>query len=140
MTVVNVYCAPADISTYAVNAVALTNVSMPDQQAACVAASAECDALGFRDRYPVDSQVFTNCGQDVVMHAARIAGEIVMSKRGYRPQGNSDDVIRTNAALAREWLAGVRRNRVTPSLMFVMPAGPAYQIPQVSTGCPRGFR
>ncbi len=134
---VNAWCSVADLASFGVNAVALVNVSVPDQQASCDAANDDADSY-MRGRFPVDTAAIS-WGSDLRLHSARMAAEIVMSKRGYRPTAGADEVIRENAEHARVWFRGIQTQSVHPNVVFPIQIPPSYQVPQVLTHPKRGW-
>jgi hypothetical protein len=134
------YCQPSDIAAVGVNPVSLTNVSAGAQQNACVTASGVVDSY-LRGRYSqVDVPPYaTSWGPEITLAAARIAAEILMTVRGYRPDLAADENIKNNAHESRKWLGQVQRQAAHPSITFQAGSPPQDYLPQVATGSRRGW-
>jgi len=141
---VNVYITPADLTTYGLNAVSLVNVSPAQQQAACVAASDVADSY-MRGRFPVDT-IATSWGTDIRMYVSYIAVWMLLQARGIKPgDGNLeknyyDAVGNPGAPEGDGWFPGIQRQRVHPNIVFPTPPSPTFQLPQVASCHPRGWR
>jgi phage gp36-like protein len=130
------YATPSDlVTTGAINATALVNVSTADQNAACVAASEKADSY-LRTRYPLPLASF---GTDVVMHVAWMAVYLLMTGRGYNPMAGADDQLRMRYDDAVAWFEGVAKQNINPDVTANFPPGPQYQLPVVSSQPPRGW-
>ena len=132
------YCNPSDLTTYGINPIALSDVSLPEQTAACVAASERADSY-MRGRY---SLPLLSWGQDVTMMTAYVAVYMLMSARGYNPSAGADDMIRVRYEDAIKWFEGIQRQNthpdVTPSVALGQNAGP--DLPQVRTSPQRRYQ
>jgi phage gp36-like protein len=108
---------PSDVTSLAIPAGAVANVSPTDQQNACDAASAT--VLGyFAARYALPLLTW---GLDVRLHASLIAAYNMMAKRGFNPAG-ADEQIRERYMDAIYWLRDVSNGRVTPDVTSTQPA------------------
>jgi phage gp36-like protein len=122
------YCTPADVASYALNAVALSSIPMPAQIAACGAASEQLDSY-FRGRYPLPLLTW---GTDVTMMASYVAAKLMLEQRGTRPMSGADDTTERNYDRAIAWAQGVQRQTVHPDVTFT--AQPqTYAFPMVSS-------
>lgn len=136
------YCTPADLTTYAINALALVDVPVPDQTAACISASSEADGY-LNDRYPPPySAPFPT---SLVMYVSYIAVYRLMTARGYNPDAGADSRIAENYWAATwnprtgvlGWLSRVKRQEISiPDLIFTAPTAPFFSLPSVRTGGP----
>ena len=130
------YVSPADLTaTGAINSVALVNVPLPEQTAACTAASEKADSY-LRTRYPLP---LTSFGQDIVLHCAWIAVYLLMTGRGYSPLQGADDQLQIRYEDAVRWFEGVAKQNVNPDVTFTSPGPPTYQLPQIASQPPRGW-
>ena len=131
------YCLPSDVSSYALNAIAMSAIPLPQQTAACIAASEKMDSY-FRGRYPLPLLTW---GTDVTMHTSYIAAFLMYSgSRGATPMKGADEMVRINYEDAIRWAEGVQRQTVHPDVTFTCPTVPSYAFPQVmSPNCPRGW-
>lgn len=138
------YCFPTDLSTYAINPLALTGISQVEQTASCISASSEADGY-LNDRYPPPySAPFP---ASLVMYTAYIAVYRLMTARGYNPDAGADSRIAENYWAATwnprtgvlGWLSRVKRQEISiPDLIFTAPTSPNYSLPAVRTGGPTG--
>jgi phage gp36-like protein len=130
------YCAPADVTTYALPPAAVAAIPIATQLAQCVAASERMDSY-MRGRFQLPLLAW---GQDVIMHAAYIAAALLMRQRGYNPAAGADVTIERRYAEAIAWCEGVERQRIHPDVTPSPSPGTNYQLPQVSTGPVRGWQ
>jgi len=131
------YCQPSDLSTYAINANALVNITTPELVAACVAASEKADSY-MRGRYALP---LVSWGTDVTMHTAWMATFFVMSARGINPSAGADVWIKDRYDEAVAWFEGIERQRVHPDVtpQVAQPGDPIHDLPQVFTDPQRGW-
>ncbi len=140
------YCTPTDLTTYATNALALVDIDVNEQTAACIAASSEADGY-LNDRYPTPySAPFPAA---LVMYVSYIAVYRLMAQRGYSPDAGADSRIAENYWAATwnprtgvlGWLARVKRQEISiPDLIYPKPTAPLYSLPAVRTGGPSARR
>ena len=133
----SMYCQPSDLTTYAINPIALTGVSPGEQTGACIAASEKADSY-MRGRYALPLLAW---GQDIVIHTAYIAVYLLMTSRGYNPSAGADDLIRLRYEDAVHWFEGIQRQSVHPDVTpaVAQPGDPVHDLPQVITSPQRGW-
>ncbi len=138
------YCDPADIPATGINADALVDISTPEQQAACDAASTVADSF-MRGRYGdpgPNVAVLSAWDGSVRMYTSWLAVFILMQARGYQPTAGADDRIQVQYDNAIAWFNGVQRQSIHPSVTPA--AGPVIggtaQLPIVATSVQRGWQ
>jgi phage gp36-like protein len=134
----SLYCQTSDLITIGINAIALQDVPVPDQQAACQQASDLADSY-MRGRYQLP---LLSWGSDITYHTAQIAVYLVLKARGYNPSAGADDNVRLGYEDSIKWFEGIQRQNthpnVTPSV--AQPGDPVYDLPQVRTSPERGWQ
>ena len=129
------YVTPAQLPMYGLNPFAIQKVSLDEQNAACIAASATADSY-FRGRYPLP---FLTFDVDIVMRVAHVATWLLLSSRGRNPEAGYDDQIdeRYNQAIA--WFGCVQRQAAHPNVTVSQSNTPRYSFPAVISGPTRGW-
>jgi phage gp36-like protein len=140
------YCTPTDLTTYAINALALQGIPAGNQTQACIEASSEADGY-LNDRYPPPySAPFPTA---LIIHTAYIAVFRLFNARGYQPDAGADSRIADNYYAATYnphsgvlgWLARVKRQEISiPDLIYTKAAYPNFALPAVRTGGPTAAR
>ncbi len=143
------YCEPSDLLNY-LPAATLNLSTLAQQQQACLDASEEADALGFRNRGTLPLLTW---GNDVRRMAAYIAIYLLMSgpiggAAGAGAKG-IDQNITTNYWRAVGWpdrpgtgfFPGIGRQAIQPDVTWTVPtqADTQHAAPQVTTNPPRGW-
>ena len=136
------YCQPSDLTTYAINPLALQGVTPGEQTAACISASSEADGY-LADRYPAPySAPFPT---SLIMYVSYIAVYRLMTARGYDPDAGADSRIAENYWAATwnprtgvlGWLSRVKRQEISiPDLIVSAVTAPNFSLPSVRTGGP----
>lgn len=140
------YCQPSDLTLYAINPLALVNVTTLEQTAACIAASETADSH-MRGRYQLPLLTW---GIDVTMHVAYIAVYLLMSARGYNPSAGADDTIQRRYYESvgfpdrpgSGWFPGIQRQAIHPDVTPSIAPGvdAVHDMPQVASDPPRGWQ
>lgn len=135
------YCTPADLGVFGVNAQALEDLPIPEnEQGPIAAASARIDSY-LRAQYVLP---LTRVGQDIREACAIIAAYRVLSVRGLKPGENPEDAnIRLQYEDTIKWLEKIAAGSVSPDVDDSDPstpgageqAGPA----RVSSNVQRGW-
>lgn len=131
------YCDPVDLSLTGVNPLAFTDITTDQQISSCQQASELADSY-LRGRYALPLSAW---GGDVRYRTAQIAVYLLLSARGYNPEG-ADNLIRKNYEDALLWYAGVQRQSVHPDVTpaVAQPGDPTHDLPQVQTSPVRGWQ
>lgn len=133
----SLYCQLSDLTTIGINALALVNVSIPDQSGAIVGASALIDDhIG--GRYPLPLLAWPT---SFTYHCAKIAVYICLSVRGYNPDAGADPLWVKDYEKAIAWVCGIQRQEIHPQVTVTQPSpgNPTYDFPQVSSSQSRGY-
>lgn len=133
----SMYCQPNDLTSVGVNPLALQDVTLAEQQAACATASAMLDDY-FGGRYQLPLLAWP---PSVTYRAAQIAVYLLLKARGMNPDAGADKQLKEMYDEAIAWAQSVQRQathpQVTPSL--ASPGNPTYDLPQVQTSQQRGW-
>lgn len=133
----SLYCQVSDLTTIGINPIALQDVSIPEQSAAIVTASAMIDdRIG--GRYPLPLLAWP---QSFTFHCAKIAVYICLSARGYNPDSGTDPLWKTDYDKAIAWCNGIQRQEVHPQVQVSQPSpgNATYDFPQVQSSPRRGY-
>jgi len=131
------YCQLADLTTLGINALALVNVPVPDQQAAIVGASALIDDH-IAGRYPLPLLSFPS---SFTYHCAKIAVYMCLSVRGYNPAAGADPIWAKDYEKAISWVLGIQRQEIHPQVTVSAPSpgNATFDFPKVTSQQPRGY-
>ena len=131
------YCSISDLTTLGINALALQNVGLPEQQAAIVGASAMIDDH-IAGRYPLPLLAFPSSFN---YHCAKIAVYICLSVRGYNPAAGADPIWAKDYQKAVDWVMGIQRQEIHPQVTVSQPSpgNATFDFPKVTSAQPRGY-
>lgn len=130
------YAVPADLSTFGVNAAALSGFTNQQQQDALDAASSVADGyLRSRFQLPLTGTVTP----DLKRAVCAIAAFDLLTTGGFNPESGSDQVILIRQKAAMQWLRDVADGRVTPALSDSSSSTPAPRAPMVISQPSRGW-
>lgn len=110
------YATPGDLVVHGGVPDALTDIPVPDQQAALDSASTVADGY-LRSRFTlplIPSGTAPLWPVDLVSAVCRIAYYTLLSARGFNPEQGSDSNIRSRYNDAMAWLKDVAKGNVTP--------------------------
>jgi phage gp36-like protein len=138
------YCVRADLPNY-IAAAALAPIATAVQDQACIDASSTADSY-LRGRYGLPLSAW---GQDLRRYTAHVAIYLLMTGRGFSPQGGADRQIteRYYAAVGwpdrpgSGWFPGVQRQSIHPDVTpaQALPGDPVHDVPQIASSPPRGW-
>lgn len=133
----SLYCQVSDLTTIGINPVSLQDVTLAEQQAAIVAASAQIDDhIGGRYQLPLLAWPMS-----FTLNCAKLAVYIILSVRGYNPDSGADPLWKIDGEKAIEWAKGIQRQAIHPQVTpsAPSPGNPTYDLPQVQTMPQRGW-
>lgn len=130
------YATTTDLTSFGLNAISVANIDPVVLNAQLIAASGLMDSY-FAGRYNLP---LVSYDQSVTINCCYIAAWLVLSKsRGFNPDNPGDVTVRQSYEDAIAWCNGVQRQAIHPTVVQTPIAGPAYQLPQVSTLPTRGW-
>lgn len=135
------YCTAADLGVFGVNAEALEELPIQDnEQGPIAAASAKIDSY-LRQQYVLP---LTRVGQDIREACAIMAAYRVLSVRGLKPGENPEDAnIRLQYDDTLKWLVQIGKGEASPDIDDSDPGTPAAGeqagAPRVSSNVQRGW-